>query len=74
MDGGCQNNPNQVPEYGYPKGALLRFDRQSDLVEVYGNCYFDNLIGFDPITFNQRTEQYFDRPYSNVGVRAELRF
>jgi len=35
MDGGCQNNPNQVPEYVYPKGALLRFDRQSDLVEVY---------------------------------------
>jgi len=54
MDGGCQNNPNQVPEYFYPKGALLRFDRQSDLVEVYGNCYYDNLIGFDPITFNQR--------------------
>ena len=74
MDGGCQNNPNQVPEYGYPKGALLRFDIQSDLVEVCGNCYYDNLIGFDPITFNQRTAQYFDRPYGNVGVRAELRF
>ena len=54
--------------------AGLRFERESFLVEVYGNYYHHNLIGFEPITFNQRTEHYFDRPYGNVGVRTEFRF
>ena len=63
-----------TPNYNVKVRAGLRFERETILVEVYGNYYHHNLIGFEPITFNQRTEHYFDRPYGNVGVRAEFRF
>jgi hypothetical protein len=62
------------PNYNVKVRAGLRYDTQSVLIELYGNYYHHNLIGFEPITFNQRTEHRFDQPYGNVGARAEFRF
>lgn len=33
-----------------------------------------NLIGFQPITFNQRTEHQFDRKYGELGMNITYRF
>jgi len=63
-----------IPNYNVKVKVGLRFEREPVLVEVYANYYHHNLIGFDPITFNQRTEHYFDRPYGYVGARVEFRF
>lgn len=37
-------------------------------LKVYGDYYKNNLVGFQPITFNQRTEHYFDDPYGELGI------
>ena len=63
-----------TPNYNVKVRAGLRYEANSVLVELYSNYYHHNLIGFEPITFNQRTEHYFDRPYGNVGVKMETRF
>jgi hypothetical protein len=63
-----------TPNYNVKVRAGLRYEANSVLVELYSNYYHHNLIGFEPITFNQRTEHYFDRPYGNVGIKMEIRF
>ena len=63
-----------APNYNVKVRVGLRYDTQSALIELYSNYYHHNLIGFEPITFNQRTEHYFDRPYGNVGIKTEIRF
>ena len=63
-----------TPNYNVKVRAGLRYEANSALVELYSNYYHHNLIGFEPITFNQRTEHYFDRPYGNVGIKMEIRF
>ena len=67
-------NINYEPTYNIKFRSGLRFERRSLLIEVYGNYYHHNLIGFEPITFNQRTEHRFDEPYGNLGSRVEFRF
>ena len=63
-----------APNYNLKLKAGLRLVTASVVFELYCNYYHNNLIGFEPITFNQRTEHYFDRPYGNVGIKAEIRF
>ena len=63
-----------APNYNLKLKAGLRLVTASVVFEFYCNYYHNNLIGFEPITFNQRTEHYFDRPYGNVGIKAEIRF
>jgi hypothetical protein len=63
-----------IPKYNIKIRAGVSVDFRALTVEFYGNYYHHNLIGFEPITFNQRTEHRFDQSYGNVGVRAEFRF
>ena len=63
-----------APKYNLKLKAGLRLVTASVIFELYCNYYHNNLIGFEPITFNQRTEHYFDRPYGNVGIKAGIRF
>ena len=63
-----------APNYNVKVRAGLRYETNPVLIELYGNYYHHNLIGFEPVTFNQRTEHYFDRPYGNVGIKMEARF
>ena len=63
-----------APNYNLKLKVGLRLVTPSVVFELYCNYYHNNLIGFEPITFNQRTEHYFDRPYGNVGIKAEIRF
>nr|MCS5587836.1 hypothetical protein [Porticoccaceae bacterium] len=62
-----------APNYNLKLQAGLRFLTESFLIEIYGNYYHHNLIGFEPITFNQRTEHHFDKPYGNIGIKVEIR-
>ena len=63
-----------APNYNVKIRAGLRYESRPLLVELYGNYYHHNFIGFEPITFNQRTEHRFDDPYGNVGARVQFRF
>ena len=52
----------------------IRWQYEAFSIEFFGNLYSHNLIGFEPITFNQRTEHYFDKNYGELGVKFNLRF
>ena len=53
-------------------GIEFYFENLSIL--FYGDAYLNNLIGFEPITFNQRTEHYFDKPYGELGLKFQFKF
>lgn len=62
------------PKYNIKLQAGLRYLTETYLFEFYGNYYHHNLIAFEPITFNQRTEHYFNQPYGDIGIKLEFRF
>ena len=52
----------------------IRWQNEALSIDFFGNLYSHNLIGFEPITFNQRTEHYFDKNYGELGVKFKLSF
>lgn len=54
--------------------AGIEFISEDLSMLFYGDAYVNNLIGFEPITFNQRTEHYFDQPYGELGIRLKYTF
>jgi len=63
-----------TPEYNFGLRAGIEFYAQNLSLLIYGDAYLNNLIGFEPITFNQRTEHYFDKPYGELGVKFQFKF
>jgi hypothetical protein len=63
-----------TPEYNFKLRAGIEFYTQNLSLLLYGDAYLNNLIGFEPITFNQRTEHYFDKPYGELGLKFQFKF
>ena len=63
-----------TPEYNFRLRAGIEFYLGSINILLYGDAYVNNLIGFEPITFNQRTEHYFDESYGELGLKFLLKF
>jgi len=63
-----------TPEYNFRLRAGIEFYAQNLSLLFYGDAYLNNLIGFEPITFNQRTEHYFDKPYGELGLKFQFKF
>ena len=57
-----------TPEFNFRLRAGIEFYLGSINLLLYGDAYVNNLIGFESITFNQRTEHYFDKPYGELGL------
>ena len=63
-----------TPQYNFRLRAGIEFYAQNLSLLFYGDAYLNNLIGFEPITFNQRTEHYFDKPYGELGLKFQFKF
>ena len=63
-----------TPEFNFRLRAGIEFYLGSMNLLLYGDAYVNNLIGFEPITFNQRTEHYFDKPYGELGLKFLFKF
>lgn len=63
-----------TPEYNFRLRAGIEFYAQNLSLLFYGDAYLNNLIGFEPITFNQRTEHHFDKPYGELGFKFQFKF
>ena len=63
-----------TPEFNFRLRAGIEFYSGRINLLLYGDAYVNNLIGFEPITFNQRTEHYFDKPYGELGLKFLLKF
>jgi hypothetical protein len=63
-----------TPEFNFRLRAGIEFYLGSMNLLLYGDAYVNNLIGFEPITFNQRTEHYFNKPYGELGLKFQFKF
>ena len=63
-----------TPEYNFRLRAGIEFYAKNLSLLFYGDAYLNNLIGFEAITFNQRTEHYFDKPYGELGLKFQFKF
>ena len=52
-----------TPKFNLKIRAGLEIDLKNISLTLYGDLYKNNLIGFEPLTFNQRSEHYFDKAY-----------
>tara|TARA_B100000902_G_C27307551_1_gene916418 strand:- start:2043 stop:3035 length:993 start_codon:yes stop_codon:yes gene_type:complete len=64
----------KVPKYNLKIRAGLEIYLKNISLTFYGDLYKNNLIGFEPITFNQRTEHYFEKTYGELGLILNLKF
>jgi hypothetical protein len=64
----------KTPKYNLKIRAGLEIYLNNISLTFYGDIYKNNLIGFEPITFNQRTEHYFDKTYGELGVILNINF
>lgn len=65
-----QNEPN----YNLRVKIGLEFENNFSNIMLYGDAYLHNLLGFEHLTFNQRTEKYFEKPYGELGVSLQIKF
>lgn len=64
----------QIPNFNIRlRLGLEYFFRDYELL-FYGDIYKNNLIGFEPITFNQRTESYFNKSFGELGISISISF
>ena len=61
------------PKYNAKIKVGLRITRGKLSMEVFADAYKNNLLGFEAITFNQRTEHYFNKAYAEIGLRLVAR-
>ena len=64
----------EVPDFNFRFRAGIELYHENITLSFYGDAYLNNLIGFEPITFNQRTENYFDQPYGELGIKFRFIF
>tara|TARA_Y100000748_G_C15439214_1_gene466496 strand:- start:74 stop:1102 length:1029 start_codon:yes stop_codon:yes gene_type:complete len=65
---------NQAPDHNIGLNIGTRVKVGKIKFELFADIYKNNLIGFEHITFNQRTEHYFDKTYGNVGAKLIFNF
>ena len=63
-----------APKFNLKIRAGLEIDLKNISLTLYGDLYKNNLIGFEPITFNQRSEHYFDKAYGELGLILNINF
>ena len=68
------NNVSSIPRNNIKLRLAFSFNFKKTKFSFFGDYYQNNLLGFENIAFNQRTESYFDRPYGELGLRIDLSF
>lgn len=62
------------PEYNFKYRLGVEFFKNNFNILIFGDYYHNNLIGFEPISFNKRTEHYFDKGYGELGLSIAFTF
>lgn len=68
------DNVSSIPKNNIKFRLAFSFNFKKTKFSLFGDYYQNNLLGFENIAFNQRTESYFDRPYGELGLRINLSF
>jgi hypothetical protein len=63
-----------APKNNFGLKSGIKLNIGSFTSSIYGEFYQNNLIGFEPIIFNQRTQSYFDQNFGLIGINLEYQF
>ena len=74
IDHGDYKSVTNIPNTNFKLTSGLKFKFQSLDFSFYGNFFQNNLLGFEPITLNQRTEHYFTQHFGSLGFEIRYRF
>ena len=74
IDHGDYISSQELPTSNIKFTSGLRFQLDNLGMSIFGNFYQNNLLGFEPITVNQRTESYFDQNFGSLGIELVYHF
>ena len=67
-------NINDIPNSNFRFSLSFNYIYKNIGISLFGDYYHNNLLGFEHITFTQRTEKYFEDPYGEIGLKLTLNF
>jgi len=74
IDHGDYESATSLPNSNFKltSGIKLKYDAFD--FAIYGNFFQNNLLGFEPIAVNQRTENYFTQNFGSLGLEIKYNF
>ena len=74
IDHGDYESATSLPNSNFKltSGIKLKYDALD--FAIYGNFFQNNLLGFEPIAVNQRTENYFTQKFGSLGFEIKYNF
>ena len=67
-------NIYDIPNSNFRFSLSFNYIYKNIGISLFGDYYHNNLLGFEHITFTQRTEKYFEDPYGEIGLKLTLNF
>ena len=67
-------NINDIPNSNFRFSLAFNYIYKNIGISLFGDYYHRNLLGFEHVTFTQRTEKYFEDPYGEIGLKLTLNF
>ena len=65
---------SDIPNSNIKFRSGLKYDFGKMQLSIFGDFYKNNLLGFEPIIVNQRTENYFTQNFGSLGAEILVRF
>ena len=66
---------NSIPSHNIKIDSGLRLNIFNNLsLSLYGSIYKNNLFGYEDISFTQRSEHHFDKPFGSINSSIKFTF
>jgi len=74
IDHGDYESATSLPNSNFKLTSGIKFKYDALDFAIYGNFFQNNLLGFEPIAVNQRTENYFTQNFGSIGFEIKYNF
>lgn len=74
IDHGDYESATNLPSSNFKLTAGVKYEYEALDFSFYGNFFQNNLLGYEPIAVNQRTEHYFTHNFGSLGVEIRYNF
>ena len=74
MDHGDYQRINKIPDSNFKIRSGLKYTLANIELSLFGYFYKNNLLGFEPITLNQRIEHYSSQNFGSIGAQIIFHF
>ena len=74
IDHGDYESATSLPNSNFKLTSGIKLKYHALDFAIYGNFFQNNLLGFEPIAVNQRTENYFTQKFGSLGFEIKYNF